>query len=246
MFFNVEVSNFFLDPFFFKIRIFGIYLSLFLSFPPPSIHFSFSRVCFKMARTMTPCSPSSSDDEGDNPETKTKIDRAGSRVLERVSKQVKGEANSRPEFRKKFFSPRHDVVDQLIKYLEKVSERFPGTPSVSEKYKRFSSEEDVLKDVEYEELTRVGYSGHFAMQLLRDEFPKDFFVLEATEMGPRLLCKRVADPAFESVSSRVRGFFDESPRFLDDSSELKKLTKEYVEKCRECDEVVCKVCKLCG
>lgn len=142
-----------------------------------------------MARTMqtVPRSP-----KPDGPQ-KTKIDRAGRRVLERVVLVVEGEPNSSLDFRKKFYSPRHEIVKELIKYLERVTERFPGLPSSTRRYKRFSHEDDVLKEVEYEELTRVGYSGHFVMKLLRDEFPTDFFVLETTEMGPRLICNGAQD-----------------------------------------------------
>lgn len=194
-----------------------------------------------MARTMhtacrTACRP---EDHHQEPE-KTKIDRAGSRVLERVERVVEGEPNSSLDFRKKFYSPRHDIVKELIKYLERVTERFPGMPSTTRKYKRYSDEDDVLKEVEYEELTRVGYSGHFAMKLLRDEFPTDFFVLETTEMGPRLICKKVADSKFLRDS---RGFFDEINQ--ESKGEVKVAVKDYVDKCRECDELVLKVCEAC-
>lgn len=176
---------------------------------------------------------------------KTRIDRTGSRLQERVERPVKGEPNSSLDFRGRFYSPRHDIVKALLEYLEKVTLRFPGVMSGTRRFKRFSSGEDVLKHVEYEELTRVGYRGHFVMRLIRDEFPTDFFVLESTERGPRLVCKRVADPEFLSQCSRVRYFLDEFPLILDDSVGLSELTKTYVERCHECDELVFKVCKLC-
>jgi len=180
-----------------------------------------------MARTMH--TASRPEDHHQEPE-KTKIDRAGSRVLERVERVVEGEPNSCLDFRKKYYSPRHDIVKELIKYLEKVTERFPGLPASTPRYKRFSSEDDVLKEVEYEELTRVGFSGHFAMKLLRDEFPTDFFVLETTELGPRLICKQILGV--------------EDSEFLRDSRGLFHV-KDYVDKCRECDEIVLKVCEAC-
>lgn len=180
----------------------------------------------------------------EKPPQKTKIDRAGKRILERVERQVDGELNSSLDFRKKFYSPRRDIVDALLKYVTKITERFPGVPSSTRKYKRYPSEADVLVDVEYEELTRVGYSGHFAMKLLRDEFPTDFFVLESTELGPRLVCKKVADPKFLAECGKARRFFDETPRIFESS--VRKLVEAYVASCRECDDIVFKVCELCS
>lgn len=175
---------------------------------------------------------------------KTKIDRAGRRILEEVSREVEGKANSCLSFRKRVFSPRSEIVKQLLAYLEKVVERFPGVPSATLKFKRFSSDDEVLDEVEYEELTFVGYSGHFAMKLLRDEFPTDFFTLESTEMGPRLICTRNADEYLLENSSKVRGLFLESPRFLDDSVDLKQSVKSYLDKCQVEDELVLEVCKF--
>lgn len=177
---------------------------------------------------------------------KTKIDRAGSRVLKRVERVVEGEPNSRLEFRKEFYSPRHDIVKELIKYLERVTVRFPGIPSNTRRYKRYSDKDDVLKDVEYEELTRVGYSGHFAMKLLRDEFPADFFVLETTEMGPRLICKKILGAKDSSFLRNSRRLFHETiETFGDSQEEVKTAVNYYVAKCRECDEIVLKVCEAC-
>lgn len=172
---------------------------------------------------------------------KTRIDRAGSRLLKEVERKVEGEAEN---FRKQVFSPRPEIVKQILAYLEKVVQRFPGVPSTTPKFKRFSSDDEVLDEVEYEELTFLGFSGHFGMKLLRDEFPAGFFVLESTEMGPRLICTRNADEYLLENSSKVRGLTLKSPRFLLDSSDLRQSVKSYFEKCQVEDEVVLDVCKF--
>ena len=194
-----------------------------------------------MARTMH-TARRRADQDHQEPQ-KTKIDRAGSRVLERVVLVREGEPNSSLDFRKKFYSPRHEIVKELLEYLQKITERFPGMPSSTRRYKRFSDEDDVLKEVEYEELTRVGYSGHFAMKLLRDEFPTDFFALETTEMGPRLICTKIADSGFLRNSRRF--FHETCETFGDSEEEVKVAVKDYVDKCRECDELVLEVCEAC-
>lgn len=212
--------------------------------PPQSHNYLKQKTNQIMTRTMT-LGPKSSKSDSEDEVKKTRIDRTGRRLQERVERPVKGEPNSSLDYRGRFYSPRHDIVAALLGYLEKVTVRFPGVMSGGRRFKRFSSGDDVLKHVEYEELTRVGYRGHFVMKLIRDEFPTDFFVMESTERGPRLVCKRVADPEFLSECSRVRYFFDEFPLILDDSTQLGELTKTYVERCRSCDELVLKVCKLC-
>lgn len=195
----------------------------------------------KMARTMVTYSASRAAREPKK--EKTQIDRAGRRILEEVSRKVEGEANSCLSFRQQVFSPRPEIVRKLLVYLEKVVDRFPGVPSTV-KFKRFSSDDEVLNEVEYEELTFLGFSGHFAMKLLRDEFPTDFFTLETTETGPRLICTRNADEYLLENSSKVRGLLLESPQFLDDSLDLKQSVKSYFDKCQVEDEIVLKVCKF--
>lgn len=104
---------------------------------------------------------------------KTKLDRWGQRIRSLLSK--KGDR------------PRVQIVRELVKYLKVASERFPGDPEPSPKYKVYSSGYNVLNDLPYAELTRVGYRGHFAMMSIRDEFPSGFFTLVSTELGPKLV-----------------------------------------------------------
>jgi len=192
-----------------------------------------------MARTMVTASRASSCRE------KTKIDRAGGRLLVEVERKVEGMPNSVVNFRKQVFSPRPEIVRLILAYVKKVVERFPGVPSTTPKFKRFSSDDEVLNEVQYAELTFLGFSGHFAMKLLRDEFPAGFFILESTEMGPRLICTRNADEYLLENSSKVRGLSTESPRFLDDSPDLRQSVKSYFDKCQVEDDVVLDVCKFC-
>lgn len=171
--------------------------------------------------------------------------REGRRIYDEVVKVVPGRPNSCIEYRRDAFSPRRDIVKKLLVYLKKVQERFPGSPSVDPKFKRFKFDEDVFDHVKYKELDFVGYSGHLAMQLLRDEFPKDFFILESTERGPRLFCEDNANAFFRAKCSFVRDVFGQTPTFLgEDSAELRQAVRDYRSRCEvESDELVSEICR---
>ena len=173
---------------------------------------------------------------------KTRLDRQGQKILDKAREVVHGQANSRAEYRKKNFSPRPEIVKELLAYLATATQLFPGETSENRFCKRFSCGEDVLKFVECAELTRVGYRGHFAMMMLRDEFPSDYLVMESTERGPRLICSVYANSVLSLRGSEVRSFLGDSSGY-DDT--LKASLVEYGNKCSAGDPLVYDVCKMC-
>lgn len=84
-------------------------------------------------------------------------------------------------------TPRVAIVEELLAYLKRSRELFPGELEPVTKYKEYSISDDVLADFVFAELTFVGYRGHFAMMLIRDEFPAGLFTLISTERGPKLV-----------------------------------------------------------
>ena len=167
-------------------------------------------------------------------EEKTRLDRQGQRIFDKCS--VSAESRPRPE-----------IVKELLAYLANATQLFPGEPSEISFCKRFSAEEDVLEFVECAELTRVGYRGHFAMMMLRDEFPLGFFVMETTEQGPRLICSLYANSFLLSHSSEVRVLFGDSSVYSSVySGELEASLVEYETRCSAGDSLVHDVCKMCG
>lgn len=149
----------------------------------------------------------------------TKIDRQGQRILD----------ESRLEGQEK---PRVQLIEKILVYITRIKERFPGSTllvSSAPSFKRFTVDDDVFEGLKFAELTFVRYSGHFALGLLRDEFPKDFFIMETTEQGPRLLCTQYADKYLVDNSFKVRGsFFTES---CPTDPELERSLQLYREKC---------------
>jgi hypothetical protein len=110
---------------------------------------------------------------------KTKLDRLGQRLLDESSK------DSLVDERKVSFSPREGIVRRCLRYILRAKTEFKGdTPPDFEK--TYKSDEDVLEDFQYADLTFMGYRGFFGMMLLRNEFPSGLFVLKATLNGPRL------------------------------------------------------------
>ncbi len=105
---------------------------------------------------------------------RTRPDRWGQRILDKARREVASE-------------PRPEIVKELLSYVAFAATHFPGVPSSVRTFKRYTSEEDVLQDVAFADLTRVGYRGYLGMMLIRDEFPTDYFVMECTEAGPRLI-----------------------------------------------------------
>lgn len=164
---------------------------------------------------------------------KTRLDRQGQRILDKARAEGQVQKNS---------CPRPEIVKELLAYLASATQLFPGETSGISFCKRFSQAEDVLEFVECAELTRVGYRGHFAMMMLRDEFPSGFFVMETTEQGPRLLCSAYANSFLLLHSSEVRCFFGDSSEY---SSELKASLVEYEARCSTGDSLVYDVCKMC-
>lgn len=165
---------------------------------------------------------------------KTRLDRQGQRILDKARES------------KKNSGPRPEMVKELLAYLENATHLFPGETSGIRFWKRFSGGEDVLKIVECAELTRVGYRGHFAMMMLRDEFPSGFFVMESTEQGPRLICSLHANSFLLLHSREVRTFFADSSGPSAYAGELKASLVEYETRCSAGDSLVYDVCKMCG
>lgn len=162
---------------------------------------------------------------------KTRLDRQGQRIL------------AKARAREKNLCPRPGIVEELLAYLARATQLFPGESSGIRFCKRFCCGEDVLGFVEFAELTRVGYRGHFAMMMLRDEFPPGFFVMETTEQGPRLICSLYANSFLLLHSSEVRDFLGENSGLS--GGELKDSLVEYEARCCAGDSLVYDVCKMC-
>ena len=167
---------------------------------------------------------------------KTRLDRQGQRILDKLTLSSSAEN----------ICPRPEIVRELLAYLANATQLFPGETSGVSFCKRFSGDEDVLEFVECAELTRVGYRGHFAMKMLRDEFPSGFFVMETTEQGPRLICSLYANSFLLLHSREVRVLLGDSSRLSVYAGELKASLVEYETRCSAGDSLVNDVCKMCG
>ena len=174
---------------------------------------------------------------------KTRLDRQGEMIATKARKVVDGQANSCAEYRKKYFCPRPEIVKDLLAYLENATQKFPGETNGKRFFKRYNCDEDVLEFVKFAELTRVGYRGHFAMMMLRDEFPSGYLVMETTEQGPRLMCSNYANSVLWLRGSEVRFLLGDSSGYDDI---LKASLVEYEKKCLAGDPLVYDVCKMCG
>lgn len=122
---------------------------------------------------------------------------------------------------------RQDIVEDLIKYIRRLGGGI-GTGYTS--FTRHSAESSGLECVRYGKCTRPGYRGHFAMATIRDQFPKGFFILETTELGPRLICRKYASEYLLENSRSIRNLWS---------------VQEYREQCLM-DPFVCDVCKICS
>lgn len=143
---------------------------------------------FKMARTMT---TSRKIRLGTGRKSKkTQLDRLGRRILSTSQRDSLGDV------RKISYSPRADIVHSWLDYVRRAKTNFKGvvSPGVSEK--TYKSEDDVMDDFKFAELTFVGFRGYFGMMQLRDEFPAGFFVLRATRFGPKLVLGNESECTF--------------------------------------------------